>query len=401
MHGITLAIASSILLTSSSRGGIKIDLRYDYDTNGFFAQPGAKEAMRACADFFETILTDELAEINAATSGNSQNTWSARPRHPETGNTLVLKDLIVPENTVIIFLGSRNLGATTTGQASTGYSRSGFQPFFDNVLSRGQSGAVADPATDYSPWGGAISFDTTLPDGSPRVWNFSLTTPAPGATDFIGVACHELCHIFGIGSSNSWDDQVDEELAFQGPASAHANGGEQPMVQPDMGHWSASAPGPYQSKAFGIFGTLHGYSQRVLMNPSTGSSGSYLRVITDLDIAGLIDVGWQVKLPANETFSFGGNTVTFSFPTNSNFNYRLQSGDLVSPWADLGSVIEGDGSPKQLDSSVSPSDRGFFRLCISSATPAAAAPVPGFRTLQTSVFQQDEWHWSSKNCCPH
>jgi len=26
--------------------GIEIELRYDYDTSGFFNQPGAKEAMR-------------------------------------------------------------------------------------------------------------------------------------------------------------------------------------------------------------------------------------------------------------------------------------------------------------------------------------------------------------------
>ena len=100
------------LCVAQPASSIEIDLRYDYDTSGFFNQPGAKEAMRVCADFFENILTDSLSEIDAVSSGNS---WEARPAHPSTGATLRLKDLVVPADTIIIYLGARDLSGNTTG----------------------------------------------------------------------------------------------------------------------------------------------------------------------------------------------------------------------------------------------------------------------------------------------
>lgn len=49
---------------------MKIELNYDYDPHGFFERPGAREAMRAVADFFESIIDDRCwKSIPRSTAG--------------------------------------------------------------------------------------------------------------------------------------------------------------------------------------------------------------------------------------------------------------------------------------------------------------------------------------------
>ena len=389
-------------LFSTHLGALEIELRYEYDTSGFFDQVGSREAMRACADFFEELITDELSEINAGTSGNEANTWAARPLNPSTGARLNLVDLVVPENTLIIYPGARDLSGGSAGLAATGFSVNGFQPFFDQVTMRGQSGAGDSPASDFGPWGGSIAFDTRLSSGSPRVWSFSLTGQVPGTTNFVGVALHEICHLLGIGASESWSDQSNDQFFFEGPASLAANDGTRPKVTGDKGHWATQAPGPYRSDAFGSFGTPHGLEQQALMNTEIVSSEGNLSVITDLDLASLIDIGWQVQIPASGSITVAGGQATFRIPTNTAFSYRVQQGDLIAPFSDLGPTIAGDGTVKTVVSPTAPNPKNFYRFV---ASRNLAAPAPDALRLRQDapgmVLQSHEWAWSSKGCCAH
>jgi len=72
---------------------ITIQLDYSYDTNGFFDQPGAKEALRAATDYYEALLRDDLAAILPG-GGNS---WTALTTNPATGGDLDIDNLVVLE----------------------------------------------------------------------------------------------------------------------------------------------------------------------------------------------------------------------------------------------------------------------------------------------------------------
>ncbi|YCM42840.1 hypothetical protein V2O64_16145 [Verrucomicrobiaceae bacterium 227] len=381
---------------------IEIELRYDYDTSGFFDQPGAKEAMRVCADFFENKITDSLTEINAGATGKPQNSWAARPKHPATGETVNIENLIVPADTLIIFLGARDLSGGATALATSGFSVGGFTSFVERMQDRGQIGALSSPATEYGPWGGSIAFDTRLSDGNLRDWNFSTTESVSGKTGFVGVALHELCHLLGIGFGNAWKDQVSDGT-FMGEASKIANGGTRPLVDADKGHWIGTSPGPYEFPTYGSFGNPHGATQRVLMNGISRTNLPELAVVTDLEIAALIDVGWEVVLPARGLTTekaFNGDQL-IKFPTNSNFTYRVQRGNLVTPFTNLSEPIEGDGSLMEYFDTDPLAMKGFYRFTISRGSEAAAGARSAKQAPGPEEYLTASGSWESIGCCQH
>ena len=100
-----------------------------------------------------------------------------------------------------------------------GYSISGSQAFIDNVVARGQSGALAAIPTDFGPWGGSISFDN-----SSTSWYFDSdvnTVESFTGFDFFSVAVHELGHLLGAGTSDSGTRYLSGST-FVGPNAAAA-----------------------------------------------------------------------------------------------------------------------------------------------------------------------------------
>src|SRR5688572_19088991 len=102
LHALAIG---GLLACAAPAHAIKIELRYDYDTNGFFNQPGSKEALRKVADYFESLIHDSLLSINAATDGGGS--WTAKPRDPSTGLEISIPNLVVPADTIIVFVGGR------------------------------------------------------------------------------------------------------------------------------------------------------------------------------------------------------------------------------------------------------------------------------------------------------
>lgn len=361
--------ALGLLILAAPSRAIEIELRYDYDTAGFFNAPGSREALRAAADYFESILHDSLAPIDPASwPGNS---WTARFSAPATGTTTTISNLVVPANTLVVFAGGRNLG-TTAGQGGPGgYSASGFeQAWFDLLASRGQSGALATPKNDFGPWGGVITFNTTMD------WNFSTSGPVSGKVPFMSIALHELGHLLGIGTAASWTAKVSG-TTFTGANAALAYGSNVPL-QSGGSHWrddgtcvgpnghNPTNPNNVLSKAYGQFGAPHGFTQQVLMDPSSCSAGSYLKVLTDVDLAGLKDIGWEMEPPVRWITALiapGAPNFSFSWPSSSGITYRVERSTnlLAAGWTTL-STQTGDGTIQQFTTPNPNLGRAFYRL---------------------------------------
>jgi hypothetical protein len=355
---------------------VKIELRYDYDTNGFFNQPGSKEALRKVADYFETLIHDPLQSINPATDGGGS--WSAIPAHPATGADLTIPNLVVPADTIIVFAGGRVIPGSTIGQGGFGgYSWSGTQAWGNRVEARGQAGALATPATDFGPWGGSITCDTG------ETWNFSTDFPQAGGFPFISVALHEMGHLLGIGTCASWNAKISGGF-FTGPYAVQSFGSNVPLA--GTGHWQSDGvcQGPdghdptnslnVLSEAFGSFNAAHGYAQIALMDPSLCNAGAFFKVFTDLDIAALRDIGWTVDPPARWiTAQYSPSSpFSFSWPSTTGFTYRVQTAtNPGGTWTTLNTQA-GSGLIQSHTAASPGGTRAFFRL--NTNPPAAPAP---------------------------
>lgn len=296
-----LAILSSLNL-QRAQAAITINFDTTYDTTGFFTTNAeAMGVLNAAANELLTRLGDSLTEIPSPTGPN---TWEARFTHPGTGALQTIMNLLVPTDTIIIYVGGRDLSGSTLGLASTQFSASGTQTWQDTVVKRGQAGATTSPATstDFGPWGGSISFDNT-----DYTWYFDddpSTVDVPsGQVDFYSVALHEIGHLLGIGLAASWDHWINGSNEFTGPASM-AEFGMNIALDAGAGHW-----------ADGTMSTLPGTMtvQEAAMDPSL--SGNSRKFFTHLDWAALQDIGWEVTAvpePAHVALAAGVGLVGFA-----------------------------------------------------------------------------------------
>ncbi|MDA1014493.1 MAG: GEVED domain-containing protein [Planctomycetota bacterium] len=297
---------------------------YSLDTNNFFDTQAKKDLLQTVADSLAEQITDDLLAITPGPSGQGfNNTWTTDFNHPATGAEHNIVDLSVPADTVIIYAGGRDLPGSTVGMGGPGgYSSSGTQEFLDTVAARGEAGALTATATDFGPWGGSITFDTLAS------WHFGETTVGldNGENDFYSIAQHEIGHFLGIGTADSWNDQVSSG-EFTGPAAVASFGGNVPL-HAGLSHWAD--------------GTMSG-GQFAGMNPSLLSGTRAL--FTELDFAGLDDVGWDLAeydygdAPDSAAGTGAGNYETVF--ANGGPSHRITAGLF------LGNVVDGDSGALQ------------------------------------------------------
>jgi hypothetical protein len=239
---IAVAVVVALAALGPPRPAAAIDITFDYslDAGGLFANPQAVAALDQAAAYFEAFLDD----LDAITPGGG-NSWTASFTDPGTGSGTSVVDLGVAQDEVYIFAGSRSIPGTTPGIGGPG----GFSfssatlPFATAIQSRGEFpfGTPAASRTDFGMWGGSIAFDTGAS------WNFDIASgPSLAQVDFLSVAIHELAHVFGFGTADSFDNLIDfgpDPAEFTGSASVLEWGGAVPLeADPDTGPKARRAP---------------------------------------------------------------------------------------------------------------------------------------------------------------
>ncbi|HEX5242914.1 MAG TPA: pre-peptidase C-terminal domain-containing protein, partial [Tepidisphaeraceae bacterium] len=251
---------------------LHIVLNYQYDSSGFFAtHPDAVARLNQAAAMF-SVFSDQLT---ALTPG-SGNTWQEQFDNPTTGRLVSVNDPVVAANSVVIYVGaSSGLQALELGEgAPGGWTATGSETWLQDVEARGQVCAMMGHPTDFGPWGGSISFSRFTH------WNFSANSPASGAEDFLSVAIHEIAHVLGFGTSDSWNT-YSSAGTFTGPHAELANAGKPVLLSSDSAHW-----------ADGSKSAVGSAWQACMMDPYLPAGQR--RTLTQLDFAGLEDVGWQL-----------------------------------------------------------------------------------------------------------
>jgi hypothetical protein len=248
-----------------------LKLQFDYtDDGGFFSggNIGRRTTLEGAGQFFETHLTDSLSAITSSGSNHFNIDFS----NPSTGAAATVNDFSVAADTMVIHVGGSNLPGSTLGEGGPGgWSASGSSSFLTDAARRGQVGSTQGPgATDFAPWGGNISFDNATN------WYFDNDTNTDesfSGFDFFSVALHEIGHVLGIGTSDSWKNHLTGTTFSDANFSA--------TVTSDLAHWASNT-----------MSFVDGKSQEAAMTPSIGP-GTRKR-FTDLDLAALSAIGWQV-----------------------------------------------------------------------------------------------------------
>jgi hypothetical protein len=387
------------LLLAPFVAAVEIRIDYRFDTNGYFDPPERRESLEAAARFYSDLLQDRLLSIDPADFSSAS--WTVLAQNPQTGAIENIPNPTVDEDVIIVFAGARELGGNTRGVGGVaGFNASGFSDWFSRIRGRGNPGADvsqadADQATDFAPSFGFVSFDISTN------FNFS-SSPDPTRTDFLSVALHELGHVLGIGVAASWDNHISGQ-SFTGPASLFAAGGP-PAVEADGGHFAQSLS---SRPAFGSFATAHGLLGSVLMRPSLNTLPGQLIVATDLDLAALVDIGWEVVPPVTVIpAELGPGGTELQFPSSSFRHYRIERNTELDFPAATEATLSGNGFVQSWEDPAPPPNRAFYRIVSEARTVQAAAnqsaevTESGSRMLPRSITKAPRWV-ENCSCGPH
>jgi hypothetical protein len=281
---------------------LSIQFDYSYDSTHFFTEnPAAKVILEQAGQLLGSRINDSLSAIVPEVNG--ANTWSEEFANPSDGTQVSVSNPTIPANTIVVYAAGSPNGSFAGEGGPGGYNASGSAEWNSLVATRGASGAAG-------LWGGTLSVNTSTP------WGFAdrETTPSPDGYDFFTVALHELGHILGIGTTDSWRIQVNSsDVTFLGIHAEAMYGGPVPLNQ--ASDVAGEAPGTHWGTGILSFGVEPSVDVTPL---SMGSR----KMFTSLDWAGLQDVGWHVDQavvtsPPPETTMVGtgfGLTVSIEDP---------------------------------------------------------------------------------------
>jgi hypothetical protein len=270
----------ALVAVASHSASANVDIRFDYryDSSSFFtgANSSRQSILAAAASVFETRFQDNLTAVVSSGSNN----FDIRFFQPDADKNITLSGFSVPADEIVVFVGAHDLGGSLAIGGPGGYSStSSSSDFLDNAAGRGQPGALSATQTDFGPWGGSISFNSASNwyfDPDPR------TDESLAGFDLYSVAVHELAHVLGFGTANSFDALVSSNV-FRGPA-VEALLGFSPTVT--SGHWAEGL------KYGGV---------ETAMDPTIAQGQR--KHFTELDYAAMNDMGWQVSaIPEPETW---------------------------------------------------------------------------------------------------
>ncbi|MBI1310698.1 hypothetical protein GC176_05270 [bacterium] len=273
------AIPPAELLELRILPAVTFTFDYSLDTSGFFdgtQHPDRRASLEQAGATLASQLNDTLSEI-IPQKFSINDTWTAGIVDPATDLTTTFDNLVVGEGEIRVYVGARSLDPGQLAEGVSGFiaNVSGVQQWIDTVLGRGQTGALGAPAeqTDFGPFGGSISFDPSVN------WFFGTTTSGLDSSeyDFFSTALHELTHVIGFGTANSWDNLVSGGRFTGELATVSYDGAGEPPLN-DSAHWQKD---------------LTDGGQETLMDPDLPNGTR--KYLTDLDRAALYDIGWDVN----------------------------------------------------------------------------------------------------------
>jgi hypothetical protein len=172
---------------------ILIQLDYAYDSGYFAARPDARAVLDRVASELGSSLTANLAAITPS----GADAWTATFYNPSGSGEISIANLAVGANAIRVYVGARPSAGPEAGEGGPGgYRITGSQAWADALLTRGHTG--------YAPWGGSLSFDSTM-----NWWFGQNTAGLTGdKADFYTAAMHEMAHLLGIGTAPQWASAV-------------------------------------------------------------------------------------------------------------------------------------------------------------------------------------------------
>ena len=247
---------------------INVLLDYSFDTSGFFNDLSKRALLQQSVNNVASQIDANLPAI-APSAGNQ---WSQSIFNPANGQQISIPNPSVPANTLVIYVGARNLGTGAAAYGgSGGYSASGSQTWMNGLASRGPSGSLL--------WGGSMTFDTATD------WHYGTSISSIGynQVDFQSVVEHEFGHVLGIGTSPRWFS-LSSGGYFRGSTTNSLYGGPVPL-SPDGAHWADGIT--YQSAQTALDPTI-----------TRGTRVTF----QSLDFAALKDLGWSTSSTVLPTF---------------------------------------------------------------------------------------------------
>ena len=271
--------------TATLARGVEIQFDFMHDIDGFFGDgTAARGTLEAAGLFYSELLSDDLDAIIPGPSGfGFPNTWDASYTNPYTGNEVSITDMSVPADTLIVFVGRHDLPGNRIGMGGPGgFDVSGTSEFLDRVQGRGEGVTTGSSAVDFGRWGGSLALDNSTN------WNLSHTSePARGETDLFSAILHEMAHVLGFGTSESFRGMINVYNEFAGSAAVRQFGGPIPLAG-STGHWVTSTMSTVYPE---------GVIQETAMDPSLNAGAR--KLMTDLDVAALDDLGWDITPPTS------------------------------------------------------------------------------------------------------
>lgn len=179
-------------------GKLKVHFDFRFDDYGFFTNhPDRIAVLQAAADDVVARFEDDLSPIPFPTAGNS---WKAQFDRPSgVGQQEVINNMLVPADTIVIFAGARDFLGDDLISVSSERQATGSQEWINLVYGRLQPNSFGPAATDYSPWGGSLTFDLF------NNWHYGIEPPGnDNEYDLYMVAQNGVMHLLGFGASEAW-----------------------------------------------------------------------------------------------------------------------------------------------------------------------------------------------------
>ncbi|WP_018410429.1 PEP-CTERM sorting domain-containing protein [Methyloversatilis thermotolerans] len=294
---IAAALASMGMVGSAQ--AIEFVFDYGTDTQGFMTDE-KKAILEAAAAQIEARIADSLGAI-APTDQFSPSIFTSAP---ETGGSMP-GPTSVGANQIYVYVGARDL-FDQTERALAGDARNATRPagmpssdpdyvaYRESLRSRGQEGYTT--TTDFSPWGGALAFNSTI--------DYYVDTDLSTADDIVGVdfytaALRGLIGMLGYGSNGnsvgSYQRYVDgDAMVFTGPEASAVNGDSVYLAVYELVDEEGNVSEVFDDRRLDdtVVSTVNGAAQGALMTLTLNAGER--RQITALDEAILKDMGWQV-----------------------------------------------------------------------------------------------------------